>query len=708
MLLLPRLDWDAGEGRDKVSLRAPVNVFRRPDFIWSPYRNSAAPLESSVRGLAGSWIRSRRSGVAYELRAGLTSAGISVNRRAVVEEGRDWAVPLLTVNPGENLPCPDCLGEGMKLPGTLSAFGYDNQALNLELSGNILLQAGKHSWKLGSGWLRRRQSGGIRAGADGTYSFESLAKLATDQPSSVLLALPRSLAGEPQALRQVDDGHRYGQDQFFGFLQDSLRVWPRVYLNLGVRYENFGSPRSLSGSDVGLEFDPALPLSQALPGASLLRLSNIYRSDGNNIAGRLGFTVMLDKAGRSLLRAGGGTFFDRPIDNLWLTAQLNGQVRRDGRFPAGSTVDVLRYLPQLTPQTSLFSSLSALGSAQPEITAVAPNLRSAAAHHAFLGFELHWLPGVTVHLNGQTALGRGLVTTDLVNRVNSVTPRVGNATGRLFAAIPNNIAFRANQGTSAYYGANASIRWTGQRVNLLASYSLSHLLDNQSESLAGDFFDLRATAGNTPGERYVSAFTRQFNSGADRARSDFDQRHNLTAAAILLLPGRRWRSGWSLAPIAAVRSGFPFTVLGQEAGGNPFAPTIANNRANLLDPVAARVNQAVNGGRVLLNEAAFSPPGRGSLGTSGRNNFRGPGFVSLDLSLAKAMQWRESRLTLRADAYNIANHQNLGAPSAYLGGSCRTCFGFAPVGRTGRTGQSLQVPFQETPRQIQLLLRVEF
>src|SRR5687768_12843442 len=108
------------------------------------------------------------------------------------------------------------------------------------------------------------------------------------------------------------------------------------------------------------------------------------------------------------------------------------------------------------------------------------------------------------------------------------------------------------------------------------SYSWSHSIDNQSEPLRGDFFDLSFTRiGGRRDFLAVSAFSRQFDSGADRGNSDFDQRHNLVVHSIwesAVGKNRVWSAligGWSIAQLAAFRSGFPYTVFG--ASGTPDA-----------------------------------------------------------------------------------------------------------------------------------------
>jgi hypothetical protein len=119
----------------------------------------------------------------------------------------------------------------------------------------------------------------------------------------------------------------------------------------------------------------------------------------------------------------------------------------------------------------------------------------------------------------------------------------------------------------------------------------------------------------------------------------------------------------------------------------------------------------VAGGVMLLNSAAFAqPPNPSVVGNTGRNEFQGPGLYNSDISLARSFQlprMREGfRLTLRADAFNILNHANLNNPDNLYGSPA---FGIATYGRQGTaSGFPAVAPLNETARQIQLLLRLQF
>ena len=117
-----------------------------------------------------------------------------------------------------------------------------------------------------------------------------------------------------------------------------------------------------------------------------------------------------------------------------------------------------------------------------------------------------------------------------------------------------------------------SARYRSSRAQLHVAYTWSHNIDNQSEPLAGDFYDLLPTRpGASVGASLPATFSDPNNSRADRGNSDFDQRHNLVAFGIWQLPqpparsrGAAWlRDCGSF--LAAVRSGF-YTVTANSLG----------------------------------------------------------------------------------------------------------------------------------------------
>jgi hypothetical protein len=75
--------------------------------------------------------------------------------------------------------------------------------------------------------------------------------------------------------------------------------------------------------------------------------------------------------------------------------------------------------------------------------------------------------------------------------------------------------------------------------------------------------------------------------------------------------------------------------------------------------------------------------------------------------LSRTIRVSESlRLILRADAYNFLNHPNLGQPDNDIR---HATFGVAQYGRRETTsGFPALIPFVESPRSVQLMLRLQF
>ena len=91
-------------------------------------------------------------------------------------------------------------------------------------------------------------------------------------------------------------------------------------------------------------------------------------------------------------------------------------------------------------------------------------------------------------------------------------------------------------------------------------------------------------------------------------------------------------------------------------------------------------------------------------GTLGRNAIRGPGFVNMDIALAKHFKFFEDKVDaeLRMDAFNVFNHTNFGAPSD---GSLGTT---TSPNTNINSPQFGQVSTTVGPRVVQIALHIRF
>ncbi|HTR36327.1 MAG TPA: TonB-dependent receptor [Bryobacteraceae bacterium] len=698
-LAIERLDYDPANGKDRLMGRVLINRLSQPDFIWSPYQGFDSPLNQDTVAAGVSYMRAFRPDLTNEARASFSSDDLGWNRPHP-------EIPTLTTS--DIYYVNGVAQSGVTLPGSPAFYAYQNNNHTWELLDNLIWTRGQHLLTLGGGGLWRSSDGYLTAGRDGQYMFSNMVSFALDQPSYFRAAIDRLAL---PAVQQPDFNRTYTYSQYFVFAQDTYKVTPRLTINYGLRDEFYGGPQNTgSAKDALVRLGAGSNLAAQLPGATLTASQSRIFGSSNDVAVRVGVSYDLFGTGRTLLRGAYGTFYDRPFDNLWENVRNNNLILPLLALPAGRT----NYLAPVASTLGTFQG-QGLASNFPDLTLVAPGLSDGYTHSYFAGVQQRITDNLTVEINDLGTYGRDLLTTDIVNRDFSTLA------GRYNPNLPD-IAYRANQGFSDYNALTAVARYRIGRGMVQASYTWSHFIDNQSDPLTGDFFNLSFTSIPTSASSNGRAtFSQQFNPQADRANSDYDQRHNLVIFSYWNLPtafagtkaGMLFRD-WTVAELAAFRSGFPYSVIGTTtaiAGQG----LILNNRPNLVDPTqAVLANPApVAGGMQLLNPAAFAEAAPSTLGNLGRNAFTGPGFYSVDVSLARAfaLPWlgESGRLKIRADAYNFLNHANLGNPDALFTNPPSPTFGVATFGRQGfQPGFPAITPLNETPRQIQLSVKVEF
>jgi len=683
-----RIDFAPADSRHKAMARVAVTRSSRPDYNWSPYPAFVSGLDANSTSAALSATSRFKASTINEVRAGWSNSTLSVAR------------------PASSLP-QLYSGDGVILPGAPSSTAYTNWNRTWEFGDSLLWTSGRHIFTVGGGALLRQIDLDYHFEDRGVVEYSDFAFFLQGRPSSSEMTVSRQSAGGQ--FTPPPTGAHYRQPQYDLFAQDSFRVTSRLTLNLGIRADDSGAPRVVGNPLPEVVLGQGTDIQTRIASASLQfdpRDNRIYDPPNPNIAARAGFAFNPSTRSDLAIRGGYGIYYDRPFDNIWLDVQSNGWALASTFFTP-PVFNPLAGVQQLYP----FSS--------PEIesdysmTLVQPDLRSAYAQSFFLAVQQRAGRNLYVEANGTGSLGRQLLTNDVVNRVFSDLPTANNLLGQINPSLPQ-LRYRANQGISDYAALYLRARYSTSRVRFQFAYTWSHSIDNQSEPLDGDFTDLRQSVSSP----LISAFQMQFNSSMDRGDSDFDQRQNLVFYA-------SWNSrpyfgpklsrflrDWHISALGSLRSGFPFTVMGQTQFVFTGASEVLNPRANLVvDPAAAKENTPIAGGRILLNQAAFLAPIPGASGNTARNEFTGPGAASLDLSVGRSFALRclgeAGRIEFRADAYNVLNHANLGQPNSTFLGS--TNFGMSYYGvNPNNSGLIPILPLQQSPREVQVRLRLVF
>jgi hypothetical protein len=338
-----------------------------------------------------------------------------------------------------------------------------------------------------------------------------------------------------------------------------------------------------------------------------------------------------------------------------------------------------------------------------------------------LGLQQELTGDLRLEISHTGSVGRKLASSDIINRWGAL-PTAGNPEGRYNPSQPD-ILFRSNQGTSNHVALQVSLqqRWS-RDLQFLVAYTLSRTRDVQSDPVgrisapaASANQDASSLGFYAPPQTF---FARQGDPSSNYGYADFDQRHSFLIDVIAQSPFvyglPRLMSGWQFAALAAVRAGFPFSVLSRERTYiEPGTGLLYENRANywgaerseafLENPVQ------VPGGLLVLDDAKFDWPARDHLGNMPRNAFRGPGLWNMDFSMSRSFALPRlgegASLQFRAEFFNVFNHTNLADPDNALESPT---FGQAFYGRPDGSSVLPSLHPVEKPRRVQFALKVYF
>lgn len=280
--------------------------------------------------------------------------------------------------------------------------------------------------------------------------------------------------------------------------------------------------------------------------------------------------------------------------------------------------------------------------------------------------------------------------------------------------------FWLDSGADSYYH---SLQVSAQRrfekgLSFGVAYTFGKSIDNMSVDPVAAFSGggLATSNSRTP--------TDIRNWRLDRAVSDFDRTHTLAVNGIYELPFGKlpggtsgWRrqllDGWSLTGIFTLMTGQPFqvntSVLSNHDSHVSRAEIVGRKPEVKLRDVPGFIGPSI---LTPDDRAQFDYPAPGSNGSQGRNVFRGPGYVNLDLGAMKQFSVTERvRLQFRAEFFNALNHPNFETPrDATLGNPSITStqFGRACCAAASTPSSASIVAIGESARVIQFALKLSF
>jgi hypothetical protein len=205
--------------------------------------------------------------------------------------------------------------------------------------------------------------------------------------------------------------------------------------------------------------------------------------------------------------------------------------------------------------------------------------------------------------------------------------------------------------SSIYHALQTSVRRNVGSLQTQFAYTWSHSIDDSSD-------------------RFDGSFVNSYNPGANRASSNFDQRHILNFSWVWDVPifrnpglANKVLGGWQYSGIFGYSTGSPYSAVfsGDNAGvangiGSGSRPDVVG------DPSSGIVQSTEEGfGPLFGNPNAFVAPRGLTFGNAGRNILRNPSRTNFDMALFKHFKFTERMaFEFRAEAFNIFNHTQWG------------------------------------------------
>jgi Carboxypeptidase regulatory-like domain/TonB dependent receptor-like, beta-barrel len=579
--------------------------------------------------------------------------------------------------------------------GSASALPQGFTENTFQYQDNLSIIHGRNSFKVGGEYRRTRNGSFFDADFNGLYLPWDMENMLTDGAIGELAGAGGFYYGEAAinpssptpALPQAYRGYR--ANELGMYIEDDIKATSHVTLNLGLRYDYFGVPHNYIpnidsnyyfGSQVTSQciiqnataaqvclpgpgvtnpvstnpFYPVNPATAAeFSGNFQVRNNEIWNKDTNNFAPRFGVAWDVGGKAKTIIRFGGGIFYDRMWNNLFENIRFNPPYyafSQVGLLFNGATPGPISDPGFYTIPINLANFAGAGATPSPRhidqnlVTAYSEDINFDIQRElggnwlldvAYVGTFGHKLTGVVDlnTFNGRSGFGFSS------RRIN---PNIGadNARGNFY--------------NSNYSGLQARItKRLSHGVQFDINYTWSHALDYVS-----DAFNNKAGGDYHPEDQY--------NRSLEYGNADFDIRHRFVGDFVWNMPffqGRKLLGGWSLNGVVTLQTGSPFTIFDSSTDTN--GDGHFNDRGMFLGSgnISSGINHSVSPASGYLNAGMFGttvgPAGVPVDGLLARNAVFGPGFDDIDMSIQKSFQVTE-RLSFKfvVSAFNLFNRPN--------------------------------------------------
>lgn len=610
------------------------------------------------------------------------------------------------------------------LGGTNASFPTGRNITTMQLQDDVAIDAGSHTIKFGGrAYLIKENDHYFTAGTVPLQTVSTLgAFINGGSDGSNTTTFAQSFVTKPN--------HPIMYDQLGFYVEDDWKARRDFNMSFALRIEHQGNVKCLDNClTLPLQPFPTLTHTAATPYNQALAFNQkevLPGLQGVEWEPRVGFSynppILHDTL---VVRGGAGIFFDGLPGNIVESIVKNSPVKNTFK-PSGDNI-------ASTETSNLFNDAAALNTAfsgnivnggtvasikASLPTALQPFFTPPGLYGPQNNFKIYQI--YKWNLEVQKSFGKG--TTLSMNYmgnhgINKPYTNAGlNAYSTTIAGLPTSapdtrfgqVNYIVSGGMSNYNGLIATFtqRFRGGSV-FTAGYTYGKSMDTTTTGLSS------TTTGTTDIASSVDPYhpTRY-------APASSDIRNYLTLNYVYKVPFKNaFYGGWQVAGAAFIYSGLPFTVVdsaatakinGSASAGGFYGGTLIADYNYSGEAACSRAYQA----SPCLTASQF-PVGTNGLHTSSvsstgpRNAFRGPDYISTDLSIMKEipLHFEGGVFSFGAQAYNVLNHPNFSRPTT----SSFTSTSFGTItSMVNPAGVFSGVSGDDSPRIVQIKTKLVF
>nr|MBA2731879.1 TonB-dependent receptor [Acidobacteriota bacterium] len=503
----------------------------------------------------------------------------------------------------------------------------------VQFADTLTLVRGNQTLKFGADINRTKDNVDNLFNGNGAYSYSNISNFISD----VISPAGKRYSNFQQAFGL--SAFEFKTTDYNFFVQDDIRVSPRLTVNLGLRYEYQRLPEA--------QFPNTLTNSAAVGFGP--EQTRSFPSDKNNFGPRLGFAYDITGDGKTSVRGGYGIYYGRIINSTISNAITNTSA-------PGAQISVS--LQPTAAGSPIFPNVlaSPVGVSRADLVAFSSKLANPQIHQADLIFEREIARNTVVSVSFLASLGRRLprfvdrnLSFPTENRTFTVSG--GEFNGQTFTT-PVFLGARPDTNFGRITEIQSSVKSEYTALVLQANRRLTKGLQFQASYTRSKARDTgQSSVTFTAGNNVLNPF----DQGLENGRSNLDVPHRFVASAVYSPDffgndsdsrvGRAIFGGFTISPIVQIQSGRTVTPFVSNNLPNPIGVNCSVSPLPAACPTAGGIIGAGGTGRPFFLE---------------RNTFRQPKTAVLDLRISRRFRFGETmNLEFLAEAFNLFNRSNV-------------------------------------------------